>query len=51
MFFCYILTSFHEKYLNGTYIGFTDDPWIELDNIMEKLKEVQSSQKGDAHGN
>ena len=25
MFFCYILCFLNEKYLNGTYIGFTDN--------------------------
>ena len=30
MYFCYILCSLHEKYLNSTYIGFTDDPFHRI---------------------
>ena len=30
MYFCYILYSLHPKYLNNTYIGFTDDPLHRL---------------------
>ena len=30
MYFCYILCSLHSKYLNSTYIGFTDDPFHRI---------------------
>lgn len=42
MFFCYILTSLHEKYLNGTYIGFTDDP---LHRIRQHNGEIKGGAK------
>ena len=42
MFFCYILSSLHEKYLNGTYIGFTDDP---LHRIRQHNGEIKGGAK------
>ena len=42
MFFCYILTSLHEKYFNETYIGFTDDP---LHRIRQHNGEIKGGAK------
>lgn len=42
MFFCYILSSLNEKYLNGTYIGFTDDP---LHRIRQHNGEIKGGAK------
>ena len=42
MFFCYILCSLNEKYLNGTYIGFTDDP---LHRIRQHNGEIKGGAK------
>ena len=42
MFFCYILLSLHEKYLNGTYIGFTDNP---LHRIRQHNGEIKGGAK------
>ena len=42
MFFCYILCSLNEKYLNSTYIGFTDDP---LHRIRQHNGEIKGGAK------
>jgi structure-specific endonuclease subunit SLX1 len=41
MFFCYLLKSLNEKYLNHTYIGFTDDP-------LKRIKQHNGILKGGA---
>ena len=42
MFFCYILSSLNEKYLNSTYIGFTDNP---LHRIRQHNGEIKGGAK------
>ena len=42
MFFCYILSSLHKRYLNTTYIGFTDDP---LHRIRQHNGEIKGGAK------
>ena len=42
MYFCYILCSLHSKYLNTTYIGFTDDP---LHRIRQHNGEIKGGAK------
>ena len=42
MYFCYILCSLNDKYLNGTYIGFTDDP---LHRIRQHNGEIKGGAK------
>ena len=42
MFFCYILCSLNEKYLYGTYIGFTDNP---LHRIRQHNGEIKGGAK------